>query len=235
MMTTIYKFDNSWVKSTGGVHADGSVTEMAAWRMRTVALDTLWEDGMVFPTIDAWVSAMVAETDKQCPWYAGRHNYKLSYIQEDAAAARSSVVWVPSKKHFMEIRRGPKTKIAPAERRYWLSVEEWVASLTSPPAVAVAAAAAAAVVEAKPAFDAEIFKANWDYLLSWVIKQSGTLHSAGVIQLTEYLLRPGAAATSWLAENQCWCFCVRAQLQALSWSTEYKEAQEAAAAFLEKF
>jgi hypothetical protein len=258
-MTTIYKFDNTWVKSTVDVHADGSVTEIAGGRWWTAILDYQWDGpGTVFPTIDAWVSAMVTEINEMRDRsYRGRHYYELSYIPEDEAA-RSSVAWVLPEKRFMEIRRGLQTKLAPGECRYWPTVEKWCASLTPPenavavagaaPAVAVKKEAAAAVpavavkkeevaavpavVEGEPAFDAENFKANWDYLLSWVIKQSGPLHSAGVIQLTEYLLQSSAAA-SWLDENQCWYFCVRAQLQALSWSTEYKEAKEAVAAFLE--
>ena len=123
-MTTMYKFENNWVKSTAEVLADGSLKEVEGFRMRTSAVATLWSrPGMVFPSLDAWISAMTAEADKRAPWYAERHTYKLSFRPEDADK-RSSVVWVPSKKHYMEVRRGSQTTFS--ERLYWLSLKEWL-------------------------------------------------------------------------------------------------------------
>ena len=239
-MTTIYKFYNSWVESTVEVHADGRLTEMAGWWMRTSVLDTMWGGpGAVFPTFAAWVSAMVAETDKRYPWYAGRHNYKLAYLPEDTGA-RSSVVWVPSKKHYMEIRRGPQTKFAATERRHWLSVEEWLqhcqpkAEVPAAAPVVVVSEVPAAVPVVVAAFNSKKFQDDFDAIMGWIRKNAtGREKVTGTIQLCTWLLKMKAlpAVALWLEETPLWYITMRAVVQAL----EQPESKAAIAEFLEKF
>ena len=242
-MTTIYKFYNSWVESTVEVHADGRLTEMAGWWMRTSVLDTMWGGpGAVFPTFAAWVSAMVAETDKRYPWYAGRHNYKLAYLPEDTGA-RSSVVWVPSKKHYMEIRRGPQTKFAATERRHWLSVEEWLQHCQ--PKAEVPAAAPVVVVSEVPAadpvvvaaFNPEKFKKDFDGLIAWARDKSAQTKAAAIVQICHWLLEMKArsAVAMWLEETPVWHISIRAIVQAREWEWTTPASAAAVAAFLEKF
>jgi hypothetical protein len=255
-MTTSYKFYNSWVESTVEVHADGSLTEMAGWWLRTSVLDTMWGGpGTVFPTFAAWVAAMVAETDKRYPWYAGRHNYKLAYLPEDTGA-RSSVVWVPSKKHYMEIRRGSQTKFAATERRYWLSVEEWLDSLTPAPLTKaeVPAAVPVMVVSEVPAaapvvaaFNPEKFKKDFDGLIAWARDKSAQTKAAAIVQICHWLLemkaRPGSTYRAdgrsdlamWLEETPVWRVSIRAIVQAREWEWTTPASAAAVAAFLEKF
>jgi hypothetical protein len=167
----------------------------------------------------------------------------------------SAVVWVQSKGHYMEIRRGSQTKFTAAERRYWLSVEEWVASLTPPPAVTIkvdeveapvpvpvveavvlaAPAPAAVTVEAKPAFDAAKYKDSWGQLCYMAKKETGTLRSAYIIQLCQFLLDTRPAAADWLAENPIWRYSARAIVQDFSLNPGHKVAHDAVDRFLEKF
>ena len=179
----------------------------------------------------------------------------------------SAVVWVQSKGHYMEIRRGSQTKFTAAERRYWLSVEEWIASLAPQPAVSVkeeavvlaapaavkveaeapppvlvveavvlaAPAPAAVTVEAKPAFDAAKYKDSWGQLCYMAKKETGTLRSAYIIQLCQFLLDTRPAAADWLAENPIWRYSARAIVQDFSLNPGHKVAHDAVDRFLEKF
>lgn len=120
-MTTSFKFDHAWVKSTVEVLADGSLKEVDGWRLKTNANDTEWPGaGTIYHTLDEWVSYMVPRSI----WTADDHTYKLSY-KTTMADKCSSVVWVPSKKHFMEVRRGAKTTFTDAERQTWTSLTDW--------------------------------------------------------------------------------------------------------------
>lgn len=335
--------------STVTVAEDGRMTEVGGFRAGTVhamQFDRV-EGGAVFPSIGAWVAAMDAETARRAPW--AKRGHKLSSI-----ADRSSVVWVQSKGHYMEVRRGEQTKFTAAERRYWLSVEEWVASLAPPPAVpaavaevtmsitempadeeekrhikrmnelmgrltsikgtrgrsaqadvaielmeyfltckdfcdkypifrsvviakcnqfkgvdsiefpalgaacdkvlrmfgeleapvaaekkqeavVLAAPAPAPAVEAKPAFDAVKYHADYMSIKEWVLKQEGMNRNAGIIQLCQYLLDMRTAAADWLAGNSPWRYTSRALIQALGLKADHKEAKEAVDRFLEKF
>jgi len=230
------------------VQADGRLTEMAGWWMRSSVLDTMWGGpGAVFPTFAAWVSAMVAETDKRYPWYAGRHNYKLAYLPEDTGA-RSSVVWVPSKKHYMEIRRGSQTKFAATERRHWLTVEEWLQHCQ--PKIKGAEVAAAVVVPAvvpvtEAAFNPEKVKKDFDAIMGWIRKNATEREKVtGTIQLCTWLLKMKALSaastsradgrsdlTAWLEETPVWYISIRAVIQAL----EQPDSKAVIAEFLEKF
>jgi hypothetical protein len=242
-MPKSYDYESRWVMSTVTVAEDGRVTEVNGFRAGTVhamQFDRV-EGGAVFPSIGAWVAAMDAETARRAPW--SRRQHKLSSIGD-----RSSVVWVQSKGHYMEVRRGEQTKFSAAERRYWLSVEEWVASLTPPPAVTikvdeveapvpvveavVLAAPAPAVVTA---FNVEKFRETWAQLRDLTRKETGALRSTHVIQLCQFLLDTRPAAAEWLAENPVWRYTVRAIVQELGWSAGNQGAHNAVAAFLEKF
>ena len=247
-MTTIYKFDNTWVRSTVDVHADGSVTEIAGGRWWTAILDYQWDGpGTVFPTIDAWVSAMVTEINEMRDRsYRGRHCYELSYIPEDEAA-RSSVAWVLPEKRFMEIRRGLQTKLAPGECRYWPTVEKWRASLTPPknavavagaaPAVAVKKEAAAAVVVAVPPFNPEKFQKDFDGLITWARGKCAQTKPAAIIQICAWLLEMKARPTVaiWLEETPLWRVSIRTIVQAREWEWTTPASAAAVVAFLATF
>ncbi len=255
-MSKSYGYENSWVVSSVAVDESGVATEVDGFRMGTVhAKQAIYvPPGTVFPSVGAWVDAMDEETARRAPWAKKQH--KLCSI-----AARSSVVWVGSAGHYMEVRRGDQTKFAAGERRTWATVEEWVDSLAPPPAVPVkeepmsatpvlvvtevAAPPAAkeetmemeapAPVPVVPVFDAEKFKTGFDGLHGWVKKQEGMLRSAGIIQLTEYLSRKRKAARAWLSKNPTWRYSARAIMQEYGWTAGHKEAKEAVTAFLEKF
>lgn len=357
-MSKPYGYESRWVMSSVGVAENGVVTEVGGFRAGTVhamQFDRV-EGCAVFPSIGAWVAAMDAETARRAPWACtlgpgaarAKRGHKLSSIGD-----RSSAVWVQSKGHYMEVRRGDQTKFSAAERRYWLSVEEWVASLAPPPAVPAAVAevtmsitekpadeeekrhikrmnelmgrltsikgtrgrsaqadvaielmeyfltckdfcdkypifrsvviakcnqfkgvdsiefpalgaacdkvlrmlgeletaekkqeavvlAAPApvpvlVVEAKPAFDAVKYHADYMSIKEWVLKQEGMNRNAGIIQLCQYLLDTRTAAADWLAGNSPWRYTSRALIQALGLKADHKEAKEAVDRFLEKF
>jgi hypothetical protein len=85
------------------------------------------------------------------------------------------------------------------------------------------------------AFDAEKFKDSWGQLCYLAKKETGTLRSAYVIQLCQFLLDTRPAAADWLAENPVWRYTVRAIVQELGWTAGHKGAHDAVAAFLEKF
>jgi hypothetical protein len=154
------------------------------------------------------------------------------------------------------VRRGEKTKFAAGERRTWVTVDEWLASLTqseqpttaavkeetvaaAPVLVVAEVSAAPPVVTAKApavvAFDVEKFRETWAQLRDLTRKETGMLRSTHVIQLCQFLLDSRPAAAEWLAVNPVWRYTVRAIVQELGWSAEQKGAHEAVAAFLEKF
>ena len=124
-MTTTYKFItyDSGVKSTVLAKSDGSLKEVDGWRRCTEVSDTPWSGpGTVYPTLDDWVSAMELEARKRRPWYQGRESWTFSYCPADTDKC-STMIWMPCKKHYMEIRRG---KCSEEERRIWATVRQWV-------------------------------------------------------------------------------------------------------------
>lgn len=254
-MTATYKFNNTWVYSVVEVQEDGTLEEVDGFIQRTTANVEAWDRaGTEFPTYDAWVSAMVKKADRAAPWHRGKHSYKLSFErQPEDEKARSSVVWVPSKKHYMEVRRGNQTKFAEGDRRYWMTVGEWVAAIqvkeetvtAAAPAVQVKEEEAVAVVPvvvaeavASDPFDPEAFRKEYTGLKEWIKKQTDPhTYSAGIVQTTTWLLEATASADAqaWLKKNPAWRYSVRAIIQAYGWKAAHKEATEAVAAFLEKF
>ncbi len=247
-----------WVGSTVTLQEDGSVREVSGWRFDTHIGRTEVADGTVFPSVRAWVEKLNAEVMVRCPWIKNRAE-KLKAV--DVA---SSVVWVESAGHYMEVRRGDQTRFAAGERRTWATVERWLDYLSvvaaavertrvqgdpvrrvavkeeeveAPAPVTVVeavvlAAPAPAVVEA---FDASRFKNAWALMRDEVKKETGTLRSAHLIQLCQYLLDMRPAASAWLAENPFWHYSARAIVQDLGWAAEHQEAKEAVRRFLEKF
>ncbi len=221
-----YDYENRWVVSLGEVADNDVVTEVDGYRAPTIHARQFEhvEPGAAFPSIGAWVAAMDAETARLAPWAKRQH--KLSSIAE-----RSSVVWVESAGHYMEVRRGSKTKFAAGERRTWATVDEWLVSLTPPP-VKKEEAPAPAVVKA---FDAEKFKETWINLRDLTKKETGTLRSAYVMQLCQFLLDSRPAAEDWLAENPTWRYSARAIVQDFSLNPGHTVAHDAVAAFLAIF
>jgi hypothetical protein len=206
-------------------------------------MDDAWEDvegynaGRLFPSVGAWIAALDARVAKK--------HHKLS--TED-----SSVVWVESKQHYMEVRRGSQTKFS--DRRYWLSLEEWLDYLTPaaavpvaeeipvavpvPVAVAVAIPVAVPVAEVLP-FNPEKFQKDFDGLIAWardkcILKET---KSAAIIQICHWLLemkaRPVVAA--WLEETPMWRVSIRTIVQAREWEWTTPASATAVAAFLATF
>jgi hypothetical protein len=234
------KYEAHWVCSTVTLQEDGSVREVGGWRCEIGKGRTNVAVGTVFPSVRAWVETLNAEVMVRCPWVKNRAE-KLKAV--DVA---SSVVWVESAEHYMEVRRGDKTKFTKGERRTWTTVDEWIASLTPPPAVPVKEEEEApapvlvveAVVLAAPAvkaFNVEKFRETWAQLRDLTRKETGTLRSTHVIQLCQFLLDTRPAAAEWLVENPVWRYTVRAIVQELGWSAGHQGAHDAVAAFLEKF
>jgi hypothetical protein len=216
--------------------------------------------GVIYMNADTWIDAMNQASHVRYP-HKKRH--------EKLTTDESSVVWVDSAGHYMEIRRGTQTKFAEGERRTWPSAAWWRVSLRASapvkekevaavvlPAPAPAAAkvevaapvkekevtavippvpAPAPAVEAKPAFDAVKYHADYMSIKEWVLKQEGMNRNAGIIQLCQYLLDTRTAAADWLAGNSPWRYTSRALIQALGLKADHKEAKEAVDRFLEKF
>jgi hypothetical protein len=190
---------------------------------------------------DSWIDAMNQASHVRYP-HKKRH--------EKLTTDESSVVWVDSAGHYMEIRRGTQTKFAEGERRTWPSAAWWrvslrasapvkekeVAAVVLPaPAPAAAKVEVKAEVEAKPAFDAVKYHADYMSIKEWVLKQEGMNRNAGIIQLCQYLLDTRTAAADWLAGNSPGRYTSRALIQALGLKADHKEAKEAVDRFLEKF
>ena len=112
------------MKITGEPQEDGTLFETDIYMNREAG----GMRGDAFPSVSAWVADLDTETGQRAPWF--RKHHKLS-VEE------SSVVWVDSKQHYMEVRRGSQTTFAAMGRRYWLSVEEWLDYLTPAAAVPV--------------------------------------------------------------------------------------------------
>lgn len=240
-MTMTITYSNTYFKMTGEPQKDGTLIETDIYMNRE-------EGGMPgdeFVSVSAWIAALDAETVRRAPWF--RKHHKLSV--ED-----SSVVWVESAGHYMEIRRGLQTMFTASERRYWLSVEEWLqhcqpkikeAEVAGAPVVVVPAAVPVVVaafdLEAfdLDAFDPEAFMQAFAGLKEWVQKQTDPhVYTAGVIQTTIWLLEATvhADASAWLKKNPAWRYSVRAIFQAYGWNANVrKEGVEAVTAFLEKF
>jgi len=245
-MAVTYTFDSAWpVESTVEVQADGTLKEVSGKRDGTHKCNEVWAGpGTVFPSVQTWVTAMVAEWDRRAPWFGGRLSYKLSY-RPATSEERSSVVWVPSSRDFLEVRRGDQTKFAATERRHWLTVEEWLQHCQ--PKAEVPAAAPVVVVSEVPAavpvivdaFDPEAFMQAFAGLKEWIQKQTDPhVYTAGVIQATTWLLEATvpADASVWLKKNPAWRYSVRAIFQAYGWNANMrKEGVDAVTAFLEKF
>lgn len=243
-MAATYKFENEWVISTVEVQADSSLKEIAGYRLPTSADRTSYGGpGTVSPTINDWVSAMVAETEKLASWYAGRHTHKLSYKHPEKDKC-SSVVWVPSKNHYMEVRRGEKTVFTAAERQTWASLTDWCVGACggrmSVPEVKKEAAVAevpavAPVVEAT--FNPEKFKKDFDGLIAWARDKSAQTKAAAIVQICHWLLEMKArsAVAMWLEETPVWHVSIRAIVQAREWEWTTPASAAAVAAFLEKF
>lgn len=230
-------YSNTYLTMKGERQKNGSLFEM----------DDAWEDiegynaGRLFPSVSTWIAALDAETVRRAPW--AKKHHKLSVEEEE-----SSVVWVESKQHYMEVRRGSQAKFAATDRRYWLSLEEWLAFLGAagpvfPVAVPVVVASeipvAVPVVVATAAFDPEAFMQAFAGLKEWIQKQTEPhVYTAGVIQATIWLLEATvpADASAWLKKNPAWRYSVRAIFQAYGWNANMrKEGVDAVAAFLEKF
>lgn len=244
-MTMTYKFTNDWVQSTAEVQADGSLMEVDGCRLYTTTSPAPWAGpGTVFPTIDAWVSAMSAEAIRRAPHYTGPHYYKLSF-QPTTPAEISSVAWVPSKQHFMELRRGDQTKFAKGERRYWLTIRDWVVGGCGVKVVdeevpeipaAVPIVEAVANVPEIPAFDVMKFKMGFYAIMEWIRRAVVVEEKAtGVIQICDWLLKMKRRPVfvTWLEETPLWYVTMRAAIQALESPTPASTA--AVTAFLEKF
>ena len=197
--------------------------------------------GVIYMNADSWIDAMNQASHVRYP-HKKRH--------EKLTTDESSVVWVDSAGHYMEIRRGTQTKFAEGERRTWPSAAWWrvslrasapvkekeVAAVVLPaPAPAAAKVEVKAEVEAKPAFDAVKYHADYMSIKEWVLKQEGMNRNAGIIQLCQYLLDTRTAAADWLAGNSPGRYTSRALIQALGLKADHKEAKEAVDRFLEKF
>jgi hypothetical protein len=208
MMTITYS--NTYLTMKGERQKNGSLFEM----------DDAWEDiegynaGRLFPSVSAWIAALDAETVRRAPW--AKKHHKLSVEEEE-----SSVVWVESKQHYMEVRRGSQTKFTATGRRYWLSLEEWLAFLGAagpviPVAVPVVVASeipvavpvneevpvaipvpvAVAVPVVNPPFNPEKFQKDFDGLIAWARGKCAQTKPAAIVQICAWLLemkaRPGS-------------------------------------------
>lgn len=153
---------------------------------------------------------------------------------------RSSVVWVPYKKHFMEVRRGLQTHFTAEERRYWLSLEDWVAARAQAAPPVVETTPASSATPPVVAFDDKTIRADFTDMQAWIDKQTADTHifAAGIAQMTTWLLETtaeGTAARDWLMKTPTWRYSVRAIVQAYGWRSTHVEAKAAVDAFLAKF
>jgi len=233
-------YSNTYLKITGEPQEDGTLFETDIYMNRGAG----GMRGDAFPSVSAWVADLDTETLRRAPWF--RKHHKLS-VEE------SSVVWVDSKQHYMEVRRGSQTTFAATGRRHWLSVDEWLqhcqpkAEVPAEIPVVEVAAAPVVVVSEVPAetpvivaaFDAETFKMEFAGLKEWIQKQTDPhVYIASVIQTTIWLLEAtvSADASAWLKKNPAWRYSVRAIFQAYGWNANMrKEGVDAVAVFLEKF
>ena len=238
MMTITYS--NTYLTMTGELQKSGSLFETDYHMNREEGDDA----GRMFPSTRAWIAALDAETVRRAPWF--RKHHKLS-VEE------SSVVWVQSAGHYMEIRRGPQTKFAATERRHWLTVEEWLQHCQPKIKEAEVAAAPVVVVSEVPAvvpvteaaFNPEKVKKGFDAIMGWIRKNATEREKVtGTIQLCTWLLKMKALSaastsradgrsdlTAWLEETPVWYISIRAVIQAL----EQPESKAVIAEFLEKF
>ena len=227
-MTTI-TYSNTYLTMTGELQKSGSLFETDYHMNREEGDDA----GRMFPSTRAWIAALDAETVRRAPWF--RKHHKLS-VEE------SSVVWVESAGHYMEVRRGSQTKFAATERRHWLTVEEWLQKPKAEVPAEVPAAVPVVVVSEVPAetpvvvaaFDSEKFKEDFNAIMEWIRKNAnGREKVAGTIQLCAWMLKMKAlpAVALWLEETPLWYITMRAVVQAL----EQPESKNAVAEFLEKF
>ncbi len=263
-MGRTYTYESAGVKSTVELREDSLYHEVET---------QLWGPNMhqpqrkkktsganytIYMNADTWIDAMNQ---------ASRVRYPHKKRHEKLSTDESSVVWVESAGHYMEIRRGTQTKFAEGERRTWPSAVWWRISLpasppvkekevTAPAKIEVAAVIppvpalsvkekevpavlppvpAAAKVEAKPAFDAVKYHADYMSIKEWVLKQEGMNRNAGIIQLCQFLLDTRTAAADWLTGNPPWRYTSRALIQALGLKADHKEVKEAVERFLEKF
>lgn len=227
-MTMTITYSNTYLTMTGELQKDGTLFETDDHMNREEGDYA----GRLFPSVSTWIAALDAETARRAPWF--RKHHKLS-VEE------SSVVWVESKQHYMEVRRGSQTKFAATERRHWLTVEEWLqhcqpkAEVPEIPA-AVPIAEAVANVPEIPAFDVVTFKKGFHAIMEWIRRAVVVEEKAsGVIQICDWLLkmkrRPVFVA--WLEETPLWYVTMRAAIQALGSPTPASTA--AVTAFLEKF
>jgi hypothetical protein len=242
-MGRTYTYESAGVKSTVELREDSLYHEVETRKWGpTIPARCAKMSGAIYMNADSWIDAMNQASHVRYP-HKKRH--------EKLTTDESSVVWVDSAGHYMEIRRGTQTKFAEGERRTWPSAAWWRVSLrASAPvkekevaAVVLPAPAPAAVkVEAPvvlaapaPAFDAVKYHADYMSIKEWVLKQEGMNRNAGIIQLCQYLLDTRTAAADWLTGNPPWRYTSRALIQALGLKADHKEAKEAVDRFLEKF
>ncbi len=223
-MSKTFTYEAAGVKSTVELREDGFFHELETQKWGpNIYVPREKTAGARYVNIYTWIGDMNHASHVRYPWK--RHHH------EKLKADESSVVWVASAGHYMEIRRGSQTKFAEGERRTWPTAAAWFASLTTPaPAIVVkemvvSPAPVPAVVPAKP-FDAEKFKGDINSLLGWAKEKTTTngKRAAAIIQICHWLLemktRPEVAA--WLEETPLWHVSIRASVQGmqLEWSTD---------------
>ena len=152
-MNKTITYEATGVKSTVEMREDGFYHELETRKWgSTISARCAKISGARYVNLSTWIGDMN---------HASHVRYPHKKRHEKLKVDESSVVWVDSAGHYMEVRRGDKTKFAAGERRTWATVDEWLASLTqserttqaslATPAVPVKVEeAAVSVVEAVP-------------------------------------------------------------------------------------
>ncbi len=228
-MNKTFTYEASGVKSTVELREDGFFHELETQKWGpNIYVPREKTSGARYANIYTWIGDMNYASHVRYPWK--RHHH------EKLKADESSVVWVASAGHYMEIRRGKQTMFAEGERRTWPTVAEWFASLMAP--AIVVKEKGPAVAPAKP-FDHQKFQNDVNSLLGWAKEKNTTngKRAAAIIQICQWLLemkaRPEVAA--WLEETPLWHVSIRATVQGmqLEWSTD--GSASAVAEFLKAF
>ncbi len=128
MTITTIKFKGPGVESTVTLQEDGRVTLVEGFYM-VVTIIPGWESyheqklegGTVYSSVSAWVTDMIHFLSTGF----GVVSSEDVIIYTDSSA----VSWIKSKKSYKEMRRGAKKKFSAGERKYWPTIEEWLAFL----------------------------------------------------------------------------------------------------------
>ncbi len=239
MMNKAITYEAAGVKSTVALQEDGFFHELETRKWGPTIHDPQEKtSGARYVNIFKWFGDMNRASQVRYP-YVKRH--------EKLKTNESSVVWVASAGHYMEIRRGAQTKFAPGERRTWRTAAGWLMSLTTPaiavdekPAVAqTAPAPAPAPVPAPAAFDHQKFQNDFDSLTKWAREKTTTTENrtAAIIQICHWLLEMKARSevAAWLEATPLWRVSIRAVVHGMQLGSSTDGSAVAVSEFLKAF